>query len=59
MNLNSRAGLDYGPSGYTIGADFGDTVTLDNVEFDHRVVLAEGSEVRLGQQCLAFRRAAR
>lgn len=55
----SRARLDYGPSGYTIGADFGDTVTLDNVEFDHRVVLAEGSEVRLGQQRLAFHRAAR
>lgn len=54
-----RARLDYGPAGYTIGADFGDTVTLDNVEFDHRVVLAEGSEVSLGEQRLAFRRAGR
>lgn len=55
----SRARLDYGPSGYTIGADFGDTVALNNVEFDHRVVLAEGSEVRVGEHRLAFRQAER
>lgn len=54
-----RARLDYGPSGYTIGADFGDSLALNNVEFDHRVVLADGSEVSVGEHRLAFRKAGR
>ena len=54
-----RARLDYGPSGFTIGADFGAELLLNGVEFRQRVALADGSALVVGDQGLEFRRVSR